>query len=212
MTESILDIREEFLAVLNTVCGFFMDSQAAFILFRKQLDESDKLKMAMLQKDHPEFANEDYLQNTHFYYGTEPPTNPESRPLQMSTNQEVHSRNALDGINQILLGNLSIVFIYQLWEDNYRSRFSNALGLSKDDLKADVFGDLRYLRQSIVHNQSRAISEVEKCRLIKWYSHQDNIFITFGQFIEIVGHIKTWLMGINSFEKEECAENQPPIL
>ncbi len=39
---------------------------------------------------------------------------------------------------------------------------------NKDDLKVDIFGDLRYIRQSIIHNQGIAVSDIEKCRLFKF--------------------------------------------
>ncbi len=118
--------------------------------------------MDMLRRDHPDLANDEYLQSTFVCYGTKPPTEPGSRPLQMSTRREVRDRNRSNGLNQILLGNLSIAFIYQMWEDKYRLQFSNAFCLSnKDDLKVDIFGDLRYIRQSIIHNQGIAVSDNE---------------------------------------------------
>jgi hypothetical protein len=158
--------------------------------------------MDILSRDHPELANDEYLQNTFVCYGTKPPTEPGSRPFQMSTRGEVRGRNESNGLNQTLLGNLSIIFIYQIWEDSYRLQFSNAFGLSdKDDLKADIFGDLRYIRQRIIHNQGKAISDIEKCRLLKWYKPQEAICISFDQFFEIINHIKNWFNNPPFIEK-----------
>jgi hypothetical protein len=44
-----------------------------------------------------------------------------------------------------------IVFIYTYWEDEVRPQIAKIRGVQKNEVRIDAFGDLRILRQSIVH-------------------------------------------------------------
>lgn len=67
--------------------------------------------------------------------------------------------------------------IYQFWEDKYREEIALSKGISKSDLNSNLFGDIRYLRHSIIHNNGRGIDEVDKCKLLKWFRAEDQIVI-----------------------------------
>ena len=47
-----------------------------------------------------------------------------------------------------------IVFIYHLWDEYYRPRLAASLGLEQPrQLQSDFFGDIRLIRNAIIHNQ-----------------------------------------------------------
>ena len=52
-------------------------------------------------------------------------------------------------------------------------------------------GDLRLIRNSIVHHAGIALKEIEKCELLRWYKKDDEIFIDEDKFKIIVFHIKS---------------------
>ena len=48
-----------------------------------------------------------------------------------------------------------IVFIYHLWDEYYRPKIATAFGLEHTrPLKSDFFGDIRLIRNAIIHNQA----------------------------------------------------------
>ena len=48
-----------------------------------------------------------------------------------------------------------IVFMYHLWDEYYRPKIATALGLEQTrQLKSDFFGDIRLIRNAIIHNQA----------------------------------------------------------
>ena len=84
--------------------------------------------------------------------------------------------------------------IYNYWEDHYRQQIAEALGHdSKNDLKAPIFGDLRHLRNSILHHRGIALAELEGCELLRWFHEGDPIVITEQMFDEMVTHLRSYL-------------------
>jgi hypothetical protein len=108
-----------------------------------------------------------------------------------ATQGEVRLRNAPYGSNYTTLGQLCLISFYDFWNDYLRREYVIAKGrldrgekdasIIKRCLKKhashDLWGDLRHLRQSIVHNKGIATSDVERCKLIRWFKPGDLISI-----------------------------------
>ena len=47
-----------------------------------------------------------------------------------------------------------IVFIFHLWDDNFRHRIANSLSISNNLVECDLMGDIRLIRNSIIHRDS----------------------------------------------------------
>ena len=45
-----------------------------------------------------------------------------------------------------------IVFVYAYWDEEVRWKIATIRGVKKDEVRVDVFGDLRLLRRSIIHD------------------------------------------------------------
>jgi hypothetical protein len=75
----------------------------------------------------------------------------------------------------VFLANMCIVNLFQLWEDHYRGRLASALDVQKNDLKVAVFGDLRVLRNAIIHSLGIATPQVAKCEVLRWFKPGDPI-------------------------------------
>ncbi|MBT3373971.1 MAG: hypothetical protein HN742_24420 [Lentisphaerae bacterium] len=102
------------------------------------------------------------------------------------------ARNAPDGANFTTLGQLCLVSFYDFWNDYLRREYVVAKGkleaneTKKVVIKAalrqhashDLWGDIRHLRISVVHNRGIATSDVSGCRLIKWFLPGDPIALT----------------------------------
>ncbi len=70
------------------------------------------------------------------------------------------------GIDEVLVGNICISFIYALWEDNYRLALAKQRGTEKNAIRSDLFRELGTYRHAIVHNHAVGTSKTEKLTLL----------------------------------------------
>ncbi|VVT49259.1 hypothetical protein UYSO10_2734 [Kosakonia radicincitans] len=60
-----------------------------------------------------------------------------------------------DGELSDSLSKLFIVHFYTLWNDKYRPSIAKCLNIKNNDLKCDFFGEIRIIRNAIVHGNSK---------------------------------------------------------
>lgn len=110
---------------------------------------------------------------------------------------DVLARNAPGGFNQRLAGNMSLVYIYQMWEDEHRKTIANAIGLAgPNELRVPVLGDLRHYRRSIIHNKGVALPECARCEVLRWYAPGEEIFVDTTKLLEAKRAIGTALKSL----------------
>ena len=56
-------------------------------------------------------------------------------------------------------------------------------------LESFIFGDIRIIRRSIIHNSSIAIKDVKKLKFLKWFKKGDKIEIDTKQLEKIIEYI-----------------------
>jgi hypothetical protein len=126
-------------------------------------------------------------------------------------------RNQLGGANFTTLGQLCVIAFYDFWEDYLRPQYAIAKGVldpnetGKDVIDAclrqhashDLWGDLYYLRTSIVHNQGKATSAVAGCKLIKWFKPGDLISLS-------PDHMGAVFLALLAYRNELFKEQFPP--
>lgn len=107
----------------------------------------------------------------------------------------LRSRIESDGKNTRTFGNMIIVSSYAYWEEYLRIEIGKAMGVLDSDatntdatrailneeVKNDFWGDMRYLRNSIVHAHGIANSDVDKCKVIKWFKSGDRIILGYQE-------------------------------
>jgi len=122
-----------------------------------------------------------------------------------------------NGDNFITLGQVCIVVFYDFWNDYLRREYLIAKGLldpKESDHKIvkqrlrkyashDLWGDLSYFRNSIVHKQGIANSDVAKCKLIKWFNPGDRVVITPERMQQI-------FLALLIYRNDLDAEHFPP--
>jgi hypothetical protein len=90
---------------------------------------------------------------------------------------------------EVLLGRQWIVSLYALWEDEYRRRLAKAHGRSKEEEKYPLLGDLRYLRNDVVHHHGIASAEnTGRCEVLRWFKPDEPIQVDgrhFGEFLRL---------------------------
>jgi hypothetical protein len=90
-------------------------------------------------------------------------------------------RNAPGGLNQRFLGNLIVVSVYSFWEDHYRARIAKQIGLEKEALLIPVLGDVRLIRNDVVHHRGIATERIERCQVLNWFTAGDPIELDADQ-------------------------------
>ncbi len=109
-------------------------------------------------------------------------------------------------MNGWFASNMFVVNVFAFWEHFHRRKIASLLLLDKNDLQSPIMGDLRYLRNSIVHNNGKANSEIRRCRLLQWYEKGEAIFLDNDRVAEIIYHMKLLVRELNLKYKQHFEE------
>lgn len=105
------------------------------------------------------------------------------------TKEEYEEGIKTNGIYTRHLSGIFLSSIFQLWEDHYRERIATELGVSKNELKSDLFGEIRLLRQALTHNHFKPTSDLKKLNILSFINITENIDLYTKEFHEIVSLI-----------------------
>jgi len=180
----------EFEQIVDKIYGFYLDSTSGFGELKMKIGKAQTESLHLFQKSHPELANIEYLDGAAMIYGEGEPGTPEAVELHRCNQKQYKERNSEKGDNFKLAGNLCLVSLYQYWEDHYRSKIAALIGTEKNTLNIDIMGDLRLLRNSIIHHAGIALKDVEQCKLLKWFKEGEEIFIDKEKFKKIIFLLK----------------------
>ncbi len=100
-----------------------------------------------------------------------------SKDIERKGVAEIPTKCALTGMEKNgpfsqLIAHGIIVLIYELWNEDYRSKIAKEVGCKTNELMCDVMGDLRHIRNWIVHNESVADKKVNEFSVLKWPSER----------------------------------------
>jgi hypothetical protein len=96
------------------------------------------------------------------FYGRGDPNDP-ATVVQHTTTQGIYKRrNEKGGANAVRLAHVLVVFLFEAWETEFRGRIASALGLKPKEVTIPVMGDLRLLRNEILHH--RGVLTEDTCR------------------------------------------------
>ena len=103
---------------------------------------------------------------------------------------------APDGQFSDTLAKAVLVYVYAEWEEHYRIKYAKSIGTNKGSVCCDLMGDLRRVRNCIVHAQSIVTNEHERRTVMQWPKCSGNLKITFQmmtQFFSQVTHLEVVL-------------------
>jgi hypothetical protein len=118
------------------------------------------------------------------YIGVGDPASPE--PFWAWRRSELLWQVAQDGPAETHLGQQWIGHVYTGWQEAYRPRLAAAHGCGKADLRYPVLGDLRLLRNDVVHHRGRATPHnTGRCVVLgHWFAVGDVIRLRDEHFVE----------------------------
>ena len=183
----IHQLSDEFTNVWQRLQALYLDAAAGFALIRGHVEQEQSTSRAYVQGS--ELGSEEFQDTCMFTYDKIFSNSFCTSGIHRAKQGEVKARNTLDGTNFIVLGQLCLVSFYDFWNEYLRREYVIAKGkldpnetdnevvkrAVSEHASHDLWGDIRYLRQSIVHHQGIAVPEVAKCRLIKWFQPGDSI-------------------------------------
>lgn len=76
---------------------------------------------------------------------------------------------------------------YEDWDGHYKARVAPLLGKAKPaDVKIGYFGDLRLLRNDVIHHKGQVIDAVrEKCVVFKWFGDGEEIVLAHTHYAQL---------------------------
>lgn len=90
------------------------------------------------------------------------------------------------------------VTLYSEWDEHYRHMIAKELGVAAGQVKSDLMGDVRHVRNWIVHNKSVADEKRHKIKVLPWQLGPGEFKITaerFAAFMIIVNQAQFALVG-----------------
>ena len=190
MTEPVVDyhrlgeLSDEFTALWERLQAFYLDSVAGFHFLTGHLRDEQTKARGFVQGS--ELDRKSFQDTRLFSYDSIFPNEFCTSGIHCATQGEVKKRNAQGGANLKTLGQLCVVSFYDFWNDYLRAEYVKAKGLYdasnsdkclREHASNDLWGDLYYLRTSIVHHRGIATKSVAKCKLIRWFKPGDEIAI-----------------------------------
>lgn len=175
---------EEFWATIDRVYGTYLDANAGFAILGARIRELQSQEVVSSG------SSREHLDTRSVFYGKGDPNSPDAVVQHKVAQGRLKARNRKNGENAQFLGAMSVVSIYQFWEDRFRNEIAAELGVLRQDLKHDLFGDLRLIRIAIIHHGGAAKKEIERCVLLRWFREGDEIILDEGRVFELITRLR----------------------
>ena len=163
-----LKILEQYRAKCHSVYGIFIIADQAMEYYKK----NGPLSKANDQK--------------HISFGSQFPDAPQTPGKSTHASMligELKNTKLMDYLAQ-----LYIVFIFQLWETYFRKEIANKISIDQSNVECNFCGDLRIIRNCILHAKSIiSNSDIKDLKTIKWSLAPGTLKITnemFGHMME----------------------------
>lgn len=154
--DALIDCLTEFATRLDEIYALYLDASQGFQANVK-LTERSQQESRSLVSDPAE------LDQLPFIFTRGNPNDPANVVLHQTTQGNFKARNAKGGANLRLLSQYFIVLLFHLWEQEYRGRVADILRLgAPDDLKIDIMGDIRLLRNEILKHRGVISNDTAK--------------------------------------------------
>jgi hypothetical protein len=186
------ELYEDFMRHWNRLHAFYLDASVGFSYVLAHVESEQMRARSFVQGS--ELDSQEFQDTRQFSYDDIFSDSFCASAIHAATQGEVRTRNAPGGENFTTLGQLCLISFYDFWEDYLRREYAIAKGFLdrnerdpeieqkclRDHASHDLWGDLRHLRTSIVHNLGIATSDISKCKLIKWFKPGDPIVLPPG--------------------------------
>jgi hypothetical protein len=141
-----LAVLQGFIDFVNRQVGVYCDCVSSFqgnkVRIERQVARVSRPVSRRLEND----------QNIILRASLEDPTRPDVIHQRIIRADEFITANSEAGFNEQQVCGSIIVFVFAYWDEEIRPQIAKIRGVEKGEVKINAFGDLRLLRNSIVHN------------------------------------------------------------
>lgn len=165
--DNLNKVINDFLARIEEINGLFLDSLIGIMMYNKYVNDNMNTCTA----------------DSKISMGDGDPNDPGNIILHKTTVGSLKERTKKSGQDIKIISNLCIIAIYQYWEDQYREKIAKLKGFgNKSDLKSDLFGEIRYLRQAIIHHKGKKIKEFNKLKILNFVKDRNSVYFSKEEF------------------------------
>lgn len=149
MSEDFDDVIRDFIEIVNQQVVAYMDALAGFA------GHHARVELQVHRANRPTAARVDSTGTPVIVWASyEDPSKPDIVHNRIIRASDYLAANAPGGTNEQQHARAIIVFLFTYWEDEIRPRLATASGVTPNEIRADVMGDLRILRNVILHSKS----------------------------------------------------------
>jgi hypothetical protein len=155
VSESVDDVMTEFIAFVNHQVGAYVDALAGFA------GNHARVELQVHREQRPLRASIDAAGLPMIVWASyEDPSKPAVIHNRIVRAQDYLAANEPGGGNEEQHGRAILVFLFTYWEEEIRGRLAAARGVAPSDVQVDAMGDIRILRNVILH--ARGIVHADK--------------------------------------------------
>ena len=160
MNETAENIIREYIDFVNRQVGVYMDALAGFAGHRTRVERQ------IHRVNKPVSSRiDDKKQRVVVWASYEDPTQPDVIHNRIIRASDYIAANSEGGSNEQQHSQAVLVFLFTYWEDEIRPRLAGLRKVKPEEIRSDIMGDLRILRNVILH--AKGIMRAEKHKELK---------------------------------------------
>lgn len=160
MGEAFDDVIREYIDFVNRQVGVYMDALAGFAGHHTRIERQIH---RVIRPVDSHIDNKG--QSVVVYASYEDPTKPDVIHNRIVRATDYIAANSKGGSNEQQHSQAILVFLFTYWEEEIRPRLAASKGVELQEIRSDVMGDLRILRNIVLH--SKGIIRSEKYKDLK---------------------------------------------
>lgn len=160
VSEAFDDVIREYIDFVNRQVGVYMDALAGFAGHHTRI-ERQVHRISRPVKSHIDNTGRPVV----VYTSYEDPAQPDIIHNRIIRATEYIAANSEGGSNEQQQAQAVLVFLFTYWEDEIRPRLAASKSVELEEIRSDIMGDLRILRNAILH--SKGIIRPEKYKDLK---------------------------------------------
>lgn len=141
-----LPILRDFIDFLNKQVGVYTDSLSGFQGTKIKVER----QVARIMRPVRKFKDGEWVMS---HTSLEDPSSPDVIHVRIIRADDLIEVNSPQGFNETQICWSIIVFIFTYWEETVRSQIARVRGIHHDKVRVNVFGDLRLIRNAIIHHK-----------------------------------------------------------
>jgi hypothetical protein len=160
MNEAFDNVIREYIDFVNRQVGVYMDALAGFAGHRVRIERQIH-RVSRPVSSHIDNAGQHVIVRASY----EDPTQPDVIHNRIIRANDYISANSEGDSNEQQHSQAVLVILFTYWEDEIRPRLASAKNVELREIRSDIMGDLRVLRNVILH--SKGILRPEKYKELK---------------------------------------------